>query len=192
MRRFNTAGPCEPDRHYMVPALGRLPDARALVDQFGYFVVHAPRQTGKTTTLRALAAELTESGAYAGLYFSVESARAHTAVQLAEAYLIDAVARAAELRLPPELRPPAVPAATVPDGPRLSMWWTKWAIQCPRPIALVIDEVDALEAPVLETLLAQLRGQYADRRNAASDAPRPVGFETADSPSGRTIRVMRA
>ncbi|MCL9795526.1 P-loop NTPase family protein [Frankia sp. AgKG'84/4] len=43
-----------------------------LVDQDGYFVVHAPRQTGKTTALRALAAELTASGRSAALYFSCE------------------------------------------------------------------------------------------------------------------------
>ena len=46
MRFFNTAGPCTPERHYMVPAAERLPDARRIIDQGGYFVVHAPRQTG--------------------------------------------------------------------------------------------------------------------------------------------------
>ena len=53
-RRFNTTGPCEPDRHYMIPAERRLPEAEGLVEQMGYFVVHAPRQTGKTTALRGL------------------------------------------------------------------------------------------------------------------------------------------
>jgi len=42
----------------------------------GYFVVHAPRQTGKTTTLSALATELTAAGEYAALHFSCELARA--------------------------------------------------------------------------------------------------------------------
>ncbi len=35
-------------------------------------MVHAPRQTGKTTALRALAQELTAIGRYAALYFSCE------------------------------------------------------------------------------------------------------------------------
>ena len=48
-RRFNTAGPCLPEYHYMIPPLWRLPEAPGLVDQLGYFVVHAPRQTGKTS-----------------------------------------------------------------------------------------------------------------------------------------------
>ena len=51
---FNIAGPCNPERHYMLPALDRLPDIRRLVNQEQYFVVHAPRQTGKTTALKAL------------------------------------------------------------------------------------------------------------------------------------------
>ena len=30
MRRFNTAGPCRPDLHYMIPAARRLPEAPGL------------------------------------------------------------------------------------------------------------------------------------------------------------------
>ncbi len=51
-RWFNTAGPCLPAFHYMIPASLRLPEAPGLVEQLGYFVVHAPRQTGKTTASR--------------------------------------------------------------------------------------------------------------------------------------------
>ncbi|NJL26709.1 MAG: ATP-binding protein, partial [Thermoanaerobaculia bacterium] len=54
-RFFNTGGPCEPARHYMLPPERRLPGVERLVEQQHYFVVHAPRQTGKTTALRALA-----------------------------------------------------------------------------------------------------------------------------------------
>ena len=42
---FNTAGPCIPAKHYMLPALDRLPEIRRLVARHQYFVVHAPRQT---------------------------------------------------------------------------------------------------------------------------------------------------
>ena len=54
-RHFNTAGPCHPDKHYMMPSEARLHDFRPLIEQESYFVLHAPRQTGKTTSLRALA-----------------------------------------------------------------------------------------------------------------------------------------
>ncbi|MDR1534291.1 MAG: ATP-binding protein, partial [Planctomycetota bacterium] len=57
-KRFNVAGPCVPDRHYMLPAVNRLPEARQLAEQGDYFVIHAARQSGKTTLLRALAREI--------------------------------------------------------------------------------------------------------------------------------------
>lgn len=50
-RWFNTAGPCDPRKHYTLPSARRLPELRRLIDRESYFVVHAPRQTGKTTTL---------------------------------------------------------------------------------------------------------------------------------------------
>jgi hypothetical protein len=62
MRFFNTAGPCDPHDHDMVPAAERLPRAPRLIDRGDYFVVHAPRQTGKTTSLIALAEEITDKG----------------------------------------------------------------------------------------------------------------------------------
>ena len=60
MKRFNTTGPCFPDEHYMLPALDRLPGIRRLVNMERYFVIHAPRQTGKTTAVKALVRECVE------------------------------------------------------------------------------------------------------------------------------------
>jgi hypothetical protein len=51
----------------MLNLLGRLCDIRALIADKQYFVVHAPRQTGKTTTLESLAAALTAKGKYTAL-----------------------------------------------------------------------------------------------------------------------------
>lgn len=62
IRYFNTSGPCVPDLHYMLPPEPRLPGARELINEGLYFVVHAPRQTGKTTTLGALARDVTADG----------------------------------------------------------------------------------------------------------------------------------
>jgi DNA polymerase III delta prime subunit len=71
-RWFNVAGPCKPDIHYMLPATARLPDVLRLIAQQSYFVLHAPRQTGKTTAMLALAQELTASGRYAAALVSAE------------------------------------------------------------------------------------------------------------------------
>jgi hypothetical protein len=62
----------------MLPPEPRLPGARDLIDQGQYFVVHAPRQTGKTTTLGALAQDVTVGGRQVALLFSCERARVYT------------------------------------------------------------------------------------------------------------------
>ena len=51
MRFFNTSGPVVPADHYCIPPLERmdLDDTCQLVRNKRYFVLHAPRQTGKTS-----------------------------------------------------------------------------------------------------------------------------------------------
>ncbi|MCH4905729.1 ATP-binding protein, partial [Cylindrospermopsis raciborskii CHAB3438] len=69
---FNTAGPCKSEIHYMLSPTARLPDLKALIDGENYFIIHAPRQVGKTTAMIALARELTDSGKYTAVMLSVE------------------------------------------------------------------------------------------------------------------------
>ena len=56
MRRFNTAGPVLTQDHCSIPPLSRLDInyVLQLVRDKQYFVLHAPRQTGKTSALLAL------------------------------------------------------------------------------------------------------------------------------------------
>ena len=65
-------GPCNAKYHYMLPPTRRLPAVHQVIDQMAYFVVHAPRQVGKTTALIALAEELTASGRFAAVLLSGE------------------------------------------------------------------------------------------------------------------------
>ena len=63
-REFNTAGPCIEGDHYMLDPLARIDvdEVVRLIDGKRYFVLHAPRQTGKTTCLLALMKRLNEDG----------------------------------------------------------------------------------------------------------------------------------
>ena len=56
MRFFNTAGPVRPDDHYAIQPLDRMDvdELLGLIRAKQYFVLHAPRQTGKTSALIAL------------------------------------------------------------------------------------------------------------------------------------------
>ena len=63
-RFFNTTGPCDPDKHYMLPPEERLVGAqldRYISDEL-YWVLHAPRQTGKTTFLQSWMRQINDEG----------------------------------------------------------------------------------------------------------------------------------
>jgi len=77
-RFFNNAGPCVAEDHYIIDPLKRidLPHIERLIAQKRYFVLHAPRQTGKTTLLLALMAHLNTQGQYHCLYVNIEAAQA--------------------------------------------------------------------------------------------------------------------
>ncbi|GMV43546.1 MAG: hypothetical protein AMXMBFR64_52620 [Myxococcales bacterium] len=163
MKYFNTAGPCIEGMHYMLPPLSRIPEARGLVERGSYFVVHAPRQSGKTTALRALAQALTEDGRHAALAFSCETSAAtgddYAAAQRA---ILDELRLAAQVDLPAELQPPAVWPATGPES-QIRAALAAWAMACPRPLVLLLDEIDAVRGESLRSVLSQLRAGFQYR-----------------------------
>lgn len=75
---FNTAGPVRPEEHYLIDPLLRidLDEVLFLLQQKKYFVLHAPRQTGKTSTLLVLRNKLNSEKDYHALYINVECAKA--------------------------------------------------------------------------------------------------------------------
>ena len=78
MRFFTTEGPVNCADHYCLPPLARfdLDDVLALIGQKKYFLLHAPRQTGKTTCLLALADDLNPSGNYRAVDCKSDTAQA--------------------------------------------------------------------------------------------------------------------
>lgn len=161
-RWFNVAGPCNAADHYMLPVMRRLPKIRRLIDRKSYFVLHAPRQVGKTTALLALGRELTAEGPYAAVLLSVEVGAAFPDdTDAAELAILDAWRYAAHARLPAELQPPPWPETS--PGRRLGAALAAWSRAAPRPLVVFIDEIDALRGPPLVSLLRQLRDGYPNR-----------------------------
>ena len=176
---FNVAGPCQSDIHYMLPPTRRLAGLGRLVEQRGYFVIHAPRQVGKTTAMLALAQELTASGKYAAVMVSAEvGAPFSRDPGMAEDAMLGSWRIAAEDDLPPELWPPAWPVADA--GHRIQAALRAWAKASPLPVVLLIDEIDSLRDETLLSVLRQLRSGYPRR---------PKGFPQALALTGvRDIR----
>ena len=73
---FCTAGPIQEEINYFLPM--RMDEAllMELIDSQKYFILHAPRQSGKTTAMRLLVNRLNESGKYKALYVNIEPAQA--------------------------------------------------------------------------------------------------------------------
>ncbi len=163
-RFFNTEGPCEGNKHYMLPAEGRVDaDVERLIDRERYFVIHAPRQVGKTTAFSALARRLTAEGRYAALLTSCEAGQStHEDLAGSVDAVIDLLRQNAALSLPQELRSPAGDPA-ISARARLHNLLVRWAQQCPRPLVLFLDEIDSLKGDVLLTVLRQLRAGFAHR-----------------------------
>ncbi|MEU6720981.1 AAA family ATPase [Nonomuraea sp. NPDC046802] len=163
-KSFSTAGPCDPRLHYMLPPTPRIPQARALIDMDRYFVLHAPRQTGKTTALRTLASELTAEGDIAALMFSCERAKAAgDDYAAAELILLKSIREAAERSgWPDELLPPD-PWPQSPPGTLFSEALSEWCRRCPHRVVLFFDEIDALQGTSMISILSQLRDGHNAR-----------------------------
>jgi type II secretory pathway predicted ATPase ExeA len=174
-RWFNTAGPCQPDIHYMLPPTTRLPDIERLIDQRNYMVLHAPRQTGKSTAMIALAQQLTESGRYTSVMLSVElGSPFNNDPVTAEGTILSSWRSAARVYLPPELRPPEW--AEKQPGQRIEEALRQWAETSPRPLVIFIDEIDSLQNETLLMVLRQLRNGYPSRPRAFPHALGLIGL----------------
>ena len=162
-KRFNVAGPCISDRHYMLPAINRLPEARQLAEQGDYFVIHAARQSGKTTLLQALADEINAEGRHYALYCSLETLQGENDPVQAVGYIVAALQQAAAWSAVESLHiawpSSAPPAANTVISNSLS----SFCKTLDKPLVLFFDEADCLSGQPLVTFLRQLRNGYVNR-----------------------------
>ncbi len=168
-KSFNTAGPCDPIRHYALPLTPHLLQVRELIEKDRYFALHAPRQTGKTTALHTLESELNAEGDTTALLFSCETARTTgDDYAAAEEILLHKLREAAALStLPEELLPPD-PWPQVAPGSRFGAALSEWCRRSRRRVVLILDEIDALQGANLVSILSQLRDGHNARHERAS------------------------
>ena len=165
---FNIAGPCFPDEHYMLPALERLPGIMRIVEQRSYFVLHAARQSGKTTALKALVRAIDAKGEMNALYFTVETVQRFTDPRDGIPKIVESM-RNAVLRHPifkDLVRDPDSPIpALLPPPPGLDVkaLLSLMSEKSEKPLAVFFDEVDCLSDDTLVTFLRQLRDGYITR-----------------------------
>ena len=161
---FNTAGPCQPDIHYTLPTTERLPQLNRLIEQRNYFVIHAPRQTGKTTAMLTLAQELTASGQYTAVLLSLEVGAVfpHDPLAAQSSILNHWQNQIRFLKLPlPHIN--QIKEETGITQLDLQTVLSIWAGSSPLPLVVFLDEIDALSDETLISVLRQLRSGYPSR-----------------------------
>jgi len=162
-RFFNTTGPCNPEDHYMLPPEARLVRAQLerYIESKLYWVLHAPRQTGKTTFLQSWMRSINAGTQAVACYVSIEACQQFPDAADAIPAICAAIRAYAGTYLPSSLVPP------MPDGPlpmQLDQILKDWAaLVAPKPLVVLFDEVDVLQDQALVSFLRQLRGGFARR-----------------------------
>ena len=168
MRFFNTAGPMIAEDHYLVPPLSRfdLDELDELIARRRYFVLHAPRQTGKTTALFALRDRLNATGRYRCVYANIENAQtAREDVEAGMRAVLNQIGLQAIYSLDDRTVYDSWPDTLARAGAQSALHeaLALWAAADSRPLVLFVDEIDALIGDTLVSVLRQLRTGYADR-----------------------------
>lgn len=165
---FNTAGPIQPDLHYNVDPLKRidLEEIELLIDQRKYFVLHAPRQTGKTTCLLALRDYLNARGEFIAVYANIEAGQAarndvDRVVGATVATIASETCNIIRNDMPhillQELK------KTEGGDSLLASYLSALSKELPRPLIIFLDEIDSLVGDGLVSVLRQIRSGYANR-----------------------------
>lgn len=165
---FNIAGPVVPGKHYLLPLRLDSQKINELISRSYYFILHAPRQTGKTSAIFQLINRLNLESKFTPLYVNVESAQAarsnvkagiDTILGLIKSIILDTYG-------------PHDPALElfdkITDNPLYAIYefLREWSKIAQKPLILFIDEIDSLIGDTLISVLRQLRTGYLERPSA--------------------------
>jgi hypothetical protein len=157
----------------MLPPLPRLPEVKGLIDGEQYFVLHAPRQSGKTTTIMAFVDKINEDGSYYALYCSLERLRSITDEDRSMNVLASALNMALEDSKVDALRKAVNPSFWEPLAAKFAFKTSPAAVclkalsaELDKDLVVFFDEVDTLTEGPLMSFLSQLRLGYIGRAEA--------------------------
>jgi type II secretory pathway predicted ATPase ExeA len=148
----------------MIDAASRLHGVEQLIDTKQYFVIHAARQSGKTTYLKDLTRRLNAEGKYYTLYCSLESLQGVIDAKEGIPTVMDCIVVALQQSLVPfvydekyeqdkQNRPLVL----------LNIFLTDLVKSLDKPLIIFFDEADCLSESTLISFLRQLRNGYNSR-----------------------------
>src|SRR6056297_792212 len=165
---FNTAGPVRIENNYMIDPLKRInkDEIMTLIDKWRYFILHAPRQTGKTSSLLALQDYINKEGRYKCLYVNIETAQtARSDVAKGMKAIISSLDFANAISFGDDYFNQFLIDGVDKYGENdvLKRILSLWSLTNKKKIILLIDEIDALVGDTLISVLRQLRSGYTER-----------------------------
>ena len=161
-RRFNTTGPCYPAEHYMLKPEDRCPGVMKLIEEKHFFVIHAPRQSGKTTLLKTVTRQLNAGNRYHALYCSLETAQGMNELERGIPTILSCIQAA--LPYNPGLKELAIlPIPSSNLATSLAFYLRELSAKASRPLVVFFDEADCLGGETLISFLRQLRDGYINR-----------------------------
>ncbi|MBM3198817.1 MAG: ATP-binding protein [Chlamydiae bacterium] len=172
---FSTAGALDPKKHYFIPGRFAIEEIKNLIEKEQYFILHAPRQSGKTTAVLEWIRLFHQGNKYKVFYINVESAQAARGhVEEGMRTLLHRFQAGIALEFGPN--DPAVHYLNHEidkkafSGNSLYAFLQFWAKDTwereQKPLVLFIDEIDALVGDTLISVLRQLRDGYLSRPEA--------------------------
>ena len=162
-RYFNIAGPCNAKDHYIVSILGRNRAIMPLIEQKQYFVIHAARQSGKTTLVKTLVNQINADVKYYALYCSLEAASSFTEAKEGIKQLFYLLESAIKYSKLPKKNTFAQKVDLQRTSSIISNALRDYCSELDKPLIIFFDEIDCLENGTLVSFLRQLREGYINR-----------------------------
>ncbi|MDR3135269.1 MAG: AAA-like domain-containing protein [Deltaproteobacteria bacterium] len=178
-KRFNTTGPCVPEKHYMLPVLPRLPDVDDMIEGEFYFILHAPRQSGKTTFLDFLTEKINTQGKMYALSCSIASVRDISDHEKAINEIQSLINRSVDLSSVPSIKRlaytfDALPGQTLTT--KINILLNNLCESLDKDLVVFFDEADCLHEKPLIPFLAQIRDGYNARHKPRQKFPRSIAL----------------
>ncbi|MDR3000299.1 MAG: ATP-binding protein [Fibromonadaceae bacterium] len=164
---FNIAGPCHPSKHYMLDPLRNIGEELAnLISRGHYFVIHAARQSGKTTLIKEFARKINAEGKYYALYCSLEKIQEITEAREAIPEIIDVLKTAFYSSNISKGELFAKEPSSIGFASLLQFELLKISKTLDKPLIIFFDEADCLSNGALISFLRQLRIGYINKDDA--------------------------
>jgi hypothetical protein len=147
----------------MIEASSRLNGVERLIEMKQYFVIHAARQSGKTTYLKDLAQRLNASGGCYALYCSLEIAQGIIDPKDGIPSIVKKIRYAIDMSDIPSKNGFAENADYADYTNVLNKELSLFCRALDKPLVVLFDEADCLSEGTLITFLRQLRDGYINR-----------------------------